>query len=316
MGGILLGAERIRAFNLLRLLAPALQAVTLLAIWALRPALLDVPLALAIWGAATLVAAIATRAALGRTPGGAARGRPAIRQGAVLRRALSYGWRVHLGGIAAFLGMRLMHFLVGGLQGAAALGIYAIAVSGAEVLAYFAVAEAIVLMPAAAALPADRRWEVIERRTLRTLLLFSIAAGAALLLVEPVIRLLFGRDFLPAAPVFRLLVPGMAAHSLNLLLGAGLRAANRPAAPTRAAWISLLITAPLAVPAIGAWGILGAAGVFSGAQAIAALLLLRSVVAERRRCEPVDGAASIARRSRSAPVASDAATRELPDAIR
>lgn len=281
-GGVLLGCGWVRAFNLLTLLVPALQAAALLLLWWHDPARLTLLVALSCWAGATLLAA-ATAWLLGRRAAGG--GQRAGRD--LVRRSLRYGLQVHLGGIAAHLNLRLMHFLVGSLLGAHGLGIYAVAVSGAEVLAYFAIAESLVLFPAASALPSAERWRLIWRRTRRTLGLFCAAGVMAFLAVGPIVQLLFGEAFAGVVPVFRLLLPGMAAHSLNLMLGTGLRAAGKPLAPTRAAWIALAISAPLAPLVLSHWGLLGAAGLFSFAQVSSCLALAVEIRRELRRDDRV-----------------------------
>lgn len=271
--GFLLGAARVRTCNALALVAPLLQAGSLVATAVLRPEALTVRLAVGSWSASYAVAALAAHLAARHVE-------PlAVFDRGLTRRALGYGWRVHLGGLAAHLNQRILHFFIGACAGAASLGLFSVALSGAEVLAYLVVAESLVLFPAASPLPAADRWRFVRQRATVALGWFGAAAAVSVVVAGPVVRLLFGTPFQPAVPIFYWLLPGMALHGLNLLLGTGLRAAGDPLAPTRASWLALavcLLVAPLLVPR---WGMRGAAVAFWLVQLVSCVNLL--VVARR-----------------------------------
>lgn len=270
-GGLLLGSGRVRSFNLLVLLVPFLSSAGVFLLWVVRPEWVDVRAALATWVAAHLMTAAAGRLLL---PRAAPCHRPS--HWPLARRALSYGLRVHLGGLAAHLNLRLSQFLIGAFGGATALGLYSAALTLSELLAYFAVAESLVLLPAASALPPHCRWALVKERTRRTLGLFGIASLVALYLLRPAVVIVLGPAFLGLIPVFYGLLPGMAAHSMNLLLGTGLRAAGDPMAPSRAACLGLALGVGAAPLILSQWDILGAAFLFSATQIASCAYLVRA----------------------------------------
>jgi len=197
----------------------------------------------------------------------------------VLRRALSYGAREHLGNIAMFLSYRVDMFFVAAFAGAKAVGIYSIAVMMAEVFFYLPNAVSVVLFPRLAG--RERREGAREAaRTARVVAAF-VALGilVSIPLAAPAVRIAFSDAFAPAVPAFFLLLPGVFALSVSKILARYFTGAlGRPLLNARAQGVALAINLPLNVLLIPRYGITGAAAASSAAyvaHAIVTLFLFR-----------------------------------------
>jgi O-antigen/teichoic acid export membrane protein len=94
----------------------------------------------------------------------------------------------------------------------------------------------------------------------RNILLVSIAAAAALIVVSPIlIRVLFGGDFTPAQTPLLLLMPGVIAASAGRVLGSYLFSQGRVIYNTYATFIALGVTLALDLVLIPTLKIEGAA---------------------------------------------------------
>jgi O-antigen/teichoic acid export membrane protein len=133
-------------------------------------------------------------------------------------------------------------------------GLYAVAAAAAVVVRTHATALGMVAMPSVAA-GADR---AAQHRVLasfaRLTLATSLAAAVAVVsLAGPLVRLVYGREFVPAVPALRILVLGIVAASLRQVVGDGLRGLGAPLGATLAelaSWVvgvaGLLVLIPLA----------------------------------------------------------------------
>ncbi len=183
---------------------------------------------------------------------------------AVLRRALSYGWREHLGNIAMFLSYRVDIFFVAAFAGARAVGIYSVAVMMAEVFFHLPNAVSIVLFPRLA----GRGRTEGARDAARTARVVGTIVGLGILvsipLAAPAVHLAFSSAFLPAVPAFFLLLPGVLALSLSKVLSRYFTGTlGQPLLNARAQMIALAINLPLNVLLIPRYGIAGAAAASS-----------------------------------------------------
>src|SRR5918999_792731 len=131
---------------------------------------LTVPRAVAIWVVFNAVWALFLLVA-------SARGLGLVRpNGPLLRESLAFGVRSWAGGLARFLNFRLDQILMGFLASEATLGIYAVAVNGAEVLLYLPAAVSSALVPVIVRAGPEERSERALRvfRTLAVLVLSTI----------------------------------------------------------------------------------------------------------------------------------------------
>jgi O-antigen/teichoic acid export membrane protein len=197
----------------------------------------------------------------------------------LLRETIAFGVRSWLGYLAGFLNMRVDQLIMGVIAAKATLGIYAVAVNGAEVLLYLPAAVATVLSPALAQMGGAARQEQ-ALRTFRILALTTAGSAAAAALVGPVfVPLAFGSHFQTSVEPFLWLLPGAFGFAAMKVFGSALLASS-PTGRSPLASVAALVTGVvldlLLIPPLGA---VGAAAAASGAflvGGVVSLLLYRA----------------------------------------
>ncbi len=212
VGNLLLGIGDVRAYN-------AMEVVSRVATTAVLTVLVLVGLATP----ATLVGA-GLVALVGSVVWGTARlrphlGAPPTASGRLFLEQLRYGLRAYVGALLGFLVLRTDLFLVRYLLGVDAAGQYSVATAMAELLCVLPIVVGTLLFPHLSALPDPSH----RRRTARRAAMVAGAGMTAVALVAavaagPVVRLLYGEPFAPAAPAFVALLPGVVALSINAVL--------------------------------------------------------------------------------------------------
>jgi O-antigen/teichoic acid export membrane protein len=215
--------------------------------------------AVADWAAAHLVgSAVVVSIALG--VGG--RSRPQL---ALLRESFSFGMRAWTGSLSLFLNFRLDQIMMGFLATDAALGIYAVAVNGGEVILYLPAA----IATAATTAIARTAPELRTARTLgvvRGVLLISIPSVVFGALVgAPLLPVVFGSQYEDAVTPFLLLLPGALGFAALVVFSNALLAESAPGASSAGALVSLVVGVTLDVVLIPRFGAEGAAAAASAA---------------------------------------------------
>jgi O-antigen/teichoic acid export membrane protein len=277
--GILQGRRRIPAVNLVNL---SQAALTLVGTLVLVPGLG--------WGlvGAVLAVVIAGWTALGLTIGlvrrEGARFRP-LWDGKLLKVTLSYGLRGWLANILQFFNYRLDTFLLNGFVGAAAVGIYSVAVALAEMLWYLPNAVGFVLFPRAAATPAAVMNRLTPRVLLITMSLTALAAAALAVVGRPLIVLVFSTAFAAAYLPLLALLPGVVLLGGSKVLGNDIAGRGFPQYNSLGAGIGLVVTVIGDVLLIPRYGAVGAGVASSLAYAMVFLihLTLYRLVSRRTR---------------------------------
>jgi O-antigen/teichoic acid export membrane protein len=154
---------------------------------------------------------------------------------------------------------RLDVFLVSGFAGAAAVGVYGVAVSITSLLWYLPNAIAFVWLPRVARLgtaDATARTASVSRLTFSALL---VAAIVLVVVGRPLISLVWGPEFDGAYVALLALLPGVVVFAVPKVVSADLLARGRSDVPAVAAALSLVVTVALDVALIPRIGVLGAA---------------------------------------------------------
>ena len=264
----IIGLEWYRAYNVASLVSPIVNLVALLALVVLFAG-----------GVVGAVAAAATASSVGLLVAGTiffrhAPGELAIAPGEV-RKAVSYGVRVHVANVAWFVHYRADMFLVGFMAGLGPLGYYATAVGLAEKLYLAPSAVGTVLFPRVAASD-DRSAKELTPRACRHTFWLTLALGAALAAIaRPLIVALFGARFLPSAGPLWLLIPGVVSLAVGRLLSADLNGRGLPGTVARANVSMAVANVALNLWWIPIWGIMGAAAATSLSYSATVLLLAR-----------------------------------------
>ena len=116
--------------------------------------------------------------------------------------------------------------------------------------------------------------------------LFPFALTAVLLLLvggRPLVRLLFGTEFLGAYPILMIMILAPLIGIFSFPLPSMLYALDRPDAPLKARLIGTFVYFALIAPLCWRFGVIGAAGAFVLAYAAMALTLALQVRSEYRR---------------------------------
>ena len=112
---------------------------------------------------------------------------------------MHYGFRDYAGGVADYATLRLDQLMLGGMASSTAMGLYVVAVRLSEVTTFVAEALADALMPEVAASRQSQKAEALLARTLRLTIYANVIVLVPLWLIAPLmLRLLFGRSFVPA----------------------------------------------------------------------------------------------------------------------
>ena len=122
------------------------------------------------------------------------------------RRMLAYGSRVYAATVLAFLVVRLDLMLVNGYLGAEDAGLYAVAIALGDVLYIVPTVVSVNLFAHVARGATDTASAAAFRAVA---VIHLVLVGASALFAAPVIELLFGHEFEPAAAVYRWLAPGI-----------------------------------------------------------------------------------------------------------
>jgi O-antigen/teichoic acid export membrane protein len=174
----------------------------------------------------------------------------------LIGRAWKYGSAVWLASMLGFSALRLDMFLLGGMENTAAVGVYSVAVTFAELLWFVPSALSGVMMPKIAAEREESR-ELTMRLSRVLWPLMAVAALGVVAVAAPAIPILFGHEFAGAILPLALLAPGIVATSAANPAGAHLLGMGKPFYGTLAAAANVAVNVGLnliLIPRIGAAG--------------------------------------------------------------
>ena len=206
-----------------------------------------------------------------------------------LREVLSFAIPAHVGNVVQFLNYRLDLFLVSALIGLRAVGIYALAVSVAQLLWLISQSAATVLLPRVASEADTTPAAAAERSAQVARLTLWVTASAALFLAlfgQFLIPVVYGEKFRDSLQPFLLLLPGISGFSLAIVLAAHIAGAGRPSINVVVAAVALVVTLILDLTLIPAIGVPGAA-IASSASYLTTALVTAGVFSWMTHVSPV-----------------------------
>jgi O-antigen/teichoic acid export membrane protein len=250
---LLLGIQDLRAFNGIEIVTRLLMLVWICVLsWLGRVSVEGV--FLATFGSAVLGFGWTLHRLVSRSTRSPSISLPLFRAG------LHYGLKAYLASLFAFLLLRVDIFMVRGMLGAESAGYYAVAANVADVLYLLPSTVGMILFPKLSALADDlEKWPMARRVSVTVLAAMMLLAAATAVIAEPLVRLLFGASFHPAAPAVRILAIAMIFYGTNNVVSACLAAMGFP---WFAVWVWLIAAAAnvlLNVLWIPRFGICGAA---------------------------------------------------------
>ncbi len=265
---LLVGIQRVRAYNGIELAKRILNLLIILAVMemqAISAESLFVASALA-QVACTVLAVSELRKFTSVAP------LPSL---LLFRQSFGLGAKAYLVAFLAFLVLRADLLMVKYMMGAEQAGYYAVAGSMADYILLLPAAIATVLFPKLSAMPAGKgglRWA--NKVALGTALLLLPVVLLAALLAHPIIHLLFGNAFQPAATAFVLLMPGVFFLGIETVIVQYLNSLGFPRSVIVAWFIACALNIGVNFWAIPKFGIAGASVVSSVCYSLMAVLIL------------------------------------------
>ncbi len=249
---LLLGTNRIRAFNLLdlagRILTVVCFAALILADW------VTVASALIVVVGVSILATIAAGTLLVQRVQDPIR--PSL---SLLREHSSYGAKAYFAALFAFLTLRLDLLMVQYIRGSADAGYYSIAVTLADLVYLLPVVVGTLLFPRLSAITdSERQWRIAWTVAVALGVVMTAVAIVAGVLGGTVISILYGEVFLPAVPAFVVLLPGIVGLSMHVILMNYAGAVGMPPITVYAPLAGFIVNVALNLWLIPTVGIVGA----------------------------------------------------------
>ncbi|HEU5181641.1 MAG TPA: polysaccharide biosynthesis C-terminal domain-containing protein [Candidatus Polarisedimenticolia bacterium] len=202
---------------------------------------------------------------------------PAVRWN-VLRSMLEYGLQVYSFSILLYLNYRLDMFLVRSWLDLTQTGLYAAAVSVAEIMWIIPFSLGNVLFPSTASSSGPSRDLLTLAVCRRSFYVMLVLCGILAISRNLVIRILFGSAFLGAAPALLWLLPGILSMSVQNVVGSDLTGRGRALPVTVGAVLGLVTNVILNILWIPRYGILGASLASSVSYTLVTIVVLAAFV--------------------------------------
>lgn len=178
---------------------------------------------------------------------------------AYIRQTLGYGLKSYLANVMMVINYRLDLFIVTGFLPLSQVGLYATAVTLAEMVGYMGNAVNTALIPKLASGKDSLTFTMTPKVTRLTLMLTMLAALGMALIAYPLILLFFGSRFSGSFYPLLLLLPGIVALGGSAVLSGDLMARGKPIYTSISSGVTVGLTLILDFTLIPLWGILGAA---------------------------------------------------------
>lgn len=255
------GIGRTTAFNIFRLLQYVVNAVLLSLLFLTDR--LDLRLALLVALVANVGAWVLTIVVNRSWPG------PGFRR-SVFGEQLNYGARVWIGTMSAMVIARFDQVLMVGIVEPAALGLYVVAATVAQITGPIGQGVALSLLPHLRVnAGASEQHERMTRSALRWTFLASSGTAIAVAVTAPfLLPLVYGSAFRGAVVPLLILLPGQVCLDMANVVNAKLEADNRPGKASKGTALGAITTVMFVIPAVHLYGIEGAAFVTSASQAL------------------------------------------------
>ena len=176
------------------------------------------------------------------------------------KQSLKFGLKAYIANVIGFLNYRIDKIILNSLMGSTALGYYDVSVGAAERLWILSSSVATVVFPKISSLEEDEERNQLTLLVIKNLFLVTTVIGiTAFFLIRPVMVLLYGVEFEPAANGFKLLLPGIIAVGLSRILANDISGRNKPEISAVVAFIGLILNIILNYVFVPRFGFLGAA---------------------------------------------------------
>ena len=160
------------------------------------------------------------------------------------RSVAQFSAKAYIGDITGFLHNRLDILILGWLAGSAAVGLYSVGVSFAELALYVPTALSTAVLAKAGRTDSDEGLEFVSRSTRSAVLLTLLTMALLAAAVPGMVWLLFGAAFIPSVLAFFVLLPGVLADGVTRIVW------NYQVGRGRIYWMLSLVMALLNVAAV------------------------------------------------------------------
>jgi O-antigen/teichoic acid export membrane protein len=193
----------------------------------------------------------------------------------VLRGMAGVSSRAYVTILLTFLVLRSDMLLINGLLGPKSLGIYGVAVQGADALILLPALAGLILFPRIAAQDDDRSAAMTALVSRHTALLMAVLCVGTALAAFWVVPFLFGEPYRGAAIALWVLLPGVLCYSLQAILQNDLSGRGYPAILPAAWGVALAVNVLGNIALLPHFGVAAAAASSSLAYALAYFMTLR-----------------------------------------
>lgn len=178
--------------------------------------------------------------------------------GWAIKRLAPFGARSYGVELLGTMSLHLDRILVVGLLAPAAMGLYVVASSMAQMLNVIYSAAAMVLFPKASGRSVQEVVSLTERAASGSFAITVLGAIGLALLGPWVLSLLYGQEFLDAVPIFRLLLFVAVLNGTDQVLAQGFMASDRPGTVTLLQGAGIALSVPLLLVLVPRYGLEGA----------------------------------------------------------
>jgi O-antigen/teichoic acid export membrane protein len=177
-----------------------------------------------------------------------------------LKESVDYGFKAYVSNLATFLNYRLDVFIVGYFLSPASVGIYTVAVNVGERITMVSTAISSVLFPKIASEDTEEARNRLTSIVSRNVLLISVLASIALLVVSDfVIGLFFGREYIQSSDVLKIIMIGIIFLSVEKIFSNDIAGRGKPEINMYTSIFNVIMNVGLNILLIPQFGIMGSA---------------------------------------------------------
>ena len=178
----------------------------------------------------------------------------------LFKKNILYGSKAYLAAFLASLVLRIDLFLVNYILGSKQAGYYSVAATMADLVYMLPVIIGTILFPKLSSLSdIGMKWELTKKVAYGVGSIMLVLTVAIAFLAKPVIGILYGEAFLPAAPVFAWLMPAILLLSVNSILMNYFASIGMPSIVIYSPGVATCLNIVLNIYLIPVWGGIGAA---------------------------------------------------------
>jgi O-antigen/teichoic acid export membrane protein len=178
-----------------------------------------------------------------------------------LRAGMRFAAKAYVIALASFLVLRVSVFLLARLYSSVEVGYFSVAIQFTDVLGILPGSVALLLFPRL--VRGHDGWEQTVRACFAVAGLLALASLVLAVTANPVVRLLFGDEYLPAVPILRWLLPGAVGLGITSVLSQYLGSVGIPRSLVAAWGVGVVLMLALGRLLIPSYGGVGAAIAFS-----------------------------------------------------